>query len=135
MARPKRFELLTPRFVVWCSIQLSYGRARCGAVGARTGSRRRTLAEADRGCKSGPARKACALRRTHRRCRVTRMAAPGIMAAQHSHSRATLPMTAESSFPRTFPVSWEELHRHARALAWRLLEAGPFTGVVAVTRG
>ena len=26
MARPKRFELLTPRFVVWCSIQLSYGR-------------------------------------------------------------------------------------------------------------
>jgi hypothetical protein len=30
MARPKRFELLTPRFVVWCSIQLSYGRdARC----------------------------------------------------------------------------------------------------------
>jgi hypothetical protein len=38
MARPKRFELLTPRFVVWCSIQLSYGRgvlrgkmAACGA--------------------------------------------------------------------------------------------------------
>jgi hypothetical protein len=27
VARPKRFELLTPRFVVWCSIQLSYGRA------------------------------------------------------------------------------------------------------------
>ena len=27
LARPKRFELLTPRFVVWCSIQLSYGRA------------------------------------------------------------------------------------------------------------
>ena len=23
LARPKRFELLTPRFVVWCSIQLS----------------------------------------------------------------------------------------------------------------
>jgi site-specific DNA recombinase len=34
MARPKRFELLTPRFVVWCSIQLSYGRAgrRCGRL-------------------------------------------------------------------------------------------------------
>jgi hypothetical protein len=29
MARSKRFELLTPRFVVWCSIQLSYERA-CG---------------------------------------------------------------------------------------------------------
>ena len=27
LARPKRFELLTPRFVVWCSIQLSYGRS------------------------------------------------------------------------------------------------------------
>ena len=25
MARPKRFELLTPRFVVWCSIQFRYG--------------------------------------------------------------------------------------------------------------
>ncbi len=26
MARPKGFEPLTPKFVVWCSIQLSYGR-------------------------------------------------------------------------------------------------------------
>ncbi len=25
MAHPKGFEPLTPRFVVWCSIQLSYG--------------------------------------------------------------------------------------------------------------
>jgi hypothetical protein len=33
MARPKRFELLTPRFVVWCSIQLSYGRAARQAAG------------------------------------------------------------------------------------------------------
>ncbi len=31
VARPKRFELLTPRFVVWCSIQLSYGREGAGA--------------------------------------------------------------------------------------------------------
>lgn len=34
-----------------------------------------------------------------------------------------------------FPVSWEELHRHARALARRLLPLGPFSGIVAVTRG
>lgn len=34
-----------------------------------------------------------------------------------------------------FPVSWDELHRTARALAWRLYALGPFQGVVAVTRG
>ena len=27
MARPERFERPTPKFVAWCSIQLSYGRA------------------------------------------------------------------------------------------------------------
>jgi len=36
---------------------------------------------------------------------------------------------------KTFPVSWEELHRNAKALAWRLHELGPWTGIVAVTRG
>ena len=36
---------------------------------------------------------------------------------------------------KEFPVSWDELHRHARALTWRLLEAGPFDGIVAITRG
>ncbi len=34
-----------------------------------------------------------------------------------------------------FPVSWDELHRHARALAWRLHGKGPFKGIVAITRG
>ena len=34
-----------------------------------------------------------------------------------------------------FPVSWDELHRNTRQLAWRLLERGPFTGIVAITRG
>ncbi|MEC7647491.1 MAG: xanthine phosphoribosyltransferase [Pseudomonadota bacterium] len=43
-------------------------------------------------------------------------------------------MPAEESV-REFPVSWDELHRHARALAWRLLEFGPFHGIVAITRG
>ena len=37
--------------------------------------------------------------------------------------------------PREYPVSWEELHRNARALAWRLLDLGPFEGIVAITRG
>jgi len=36
---------------------------------------------------------------------------------------------------KTFPVTWDELHRHARALAWRLLELGPWHGVIAITRG
>jgi xanthine phosphoribosyltransferase len=36
---------------------------------------------------------------------------------------------------RTFPVSWEELHRHSKALAWRLMDKGPFRGIVAITRG
>ncbi len=39
------------------------------------------------------------------------------------------------SKPLDFPVSWEELHRHARALASRLLELGPFKGIIAVSRG
>jgi|SRR5690242_15969127 len=36
---------------------------------------------------------------------------------------------------KTFPVSWDEFHRDARALAWRLSGAGPFEAIVAVTRG
>ncbi|RVT91576.1 xanthine phosphoribosyltransferase [Rhodovarius crocodyli] len=36
---------------------------------------------------------------------------------------------------RYFTVSWDQLHRDARALAWRLLDKGPFQGVVAITRG
>ncbi|MDX2103492.1 MAG: xanthine phosphoribosyltransferase [Alphaproteobacteria bacterium] len=34
-----------------------------------------------------------------------------------------------------FPVSWDELHRNAKALAWRLVERGPWQGIIAVTRG
>ncbi|HEY4163462.1 MAG TPA: xanthine phosphoribosyltransferase [Dongiaceae bacterium] len=36
---------------------------------------------------------------------------------------------------KTFPVSWEELHRTAKALAWRLVGMGPFAGIVAIARG
>lgn len=47
---------------------------------------------------------------------------------------------ADSSHHKDFPVSWEEIHRNARALAWKLSEKGPldkggWKGVVAVTRG
>jgi xanthine phosphoribosyltransferase len=32
-------------------------------------------------------------------------------------------------------VTWDQLHRDARALAWRLMDLGPFAGIVAITRG
>ncbi len=38
-----------------------------------------------------------------------------------------------------FPVTWDEFHRHTKALAWRLVNQGPskgrWTGIVAITRG
>ncbi len=37
--------------------------------------------------------------------------------------------------PRYYAVTWDQLHRDARALAWRLIDAGPYKGVVAITRG
>jgi xanthine phosphoribosyltransferase len=36
---------------------------------------------------------------------------------------------------KAFPVSWDQFHRDARALAWRLADAGPFQAVVSITRG
>ena len=36
---------------------------------------------------------------------------------------------------KNFPVSWEEIHRDARALAWRVTGVGPFRGIIAITRG
>ena len=36
---------------------------------------------------------------------------------------------------KAFPVSWDQFHRDARALAWRLADAGPFDAIVAITRG
>lgn len=44
-------------------------------------------------------------------------------------------MSEGSVYNLEFPVSWEELHRTARALAWRLHDQGPFKGIVAITRG
>jgi xanthine phosphoribosyltransferase len=37
--------------------------------------------------------------------------------------------------PKAFPVSWDQFHRDARALAWRLSGAGPFEAIVCITRG
>jgi xanthine phosphoribosyltransferase len=37
--------------------------------------------------------------------------------------------------PRYYTVSWDQLHRDAKALAWRLNSVGPWAGIVAITRG
>jgi xanthine phosphoribosyltransferase len=44
-------------------------------------------------------------------------------------------MTEANRYRRTYPVSWEQLHRDSRALAWKLLEIDYFKGIVAITRG
>jgi xanthine phosphoribosyltransferase len=45
-------------------------------------------------------------------------------------------MVSEPQQPqKPFPVSWDQFHRDARALAWRLAEAGPFKAMVCITRG
>jgi xanthine phosphoribosyltransferase len=44
-------------------------------------------------------------------------------------------MDMDEKWQKSFPVSWDQFHRDARALAWRLSGAGPFNAVVAITRG
>jgi len=41
----------------------------------------------------------------------------------------------DEKWQKSFPVSWDQFHRDARALAWRLSSAGSFRAVVAITRG
>ncbi len=36
---------------------------------------------------------------------------------------------------KAYPVSWDQFHRDARALAWRLADKGPFQAIVTITRG
>jgi xanthine phosphoribosyltransferase len=42
---------------------------------------------------------------------------------------------SEPLSPKAFPVSWDQFHRDARALAWRLSASGPFDAMVCITRG
>jgi xanthine phosphoribosyltransferase len=44
-------------------------------------------------------------------------------------------MSAAPLQPKAFPVSWDQFHRDARALAWRLADKGPFEAIVCITRG
>ena len=36
---------------------------------------------------------------------------------------------------KAFPVSWDQFHRDARALTWRLNDVGPFAAIACITRG
>jgi xanthine phosphoribosyltransferase len=42
---------------------------------------------------------------------------------------------SDKSPVKAFPVSWDQFHRDARALAWRLSSSGPFDALVCITRG
>ena len=44
-------------------------------------------------------------------------------------------MNSENRYQKTYPISWEQLHRDSKALAWRLVDMQPWTGIVAITRG
>lgn len=44
-------------------------------------------------------------------------------------------MTKNRDARKNWAVGWDELHRHSRTLARRLLELGPWRGIAAVTRG
>ena len=38
-------------------------------------------------------------------------------------------------YAKNYPVSWDQLHRDCKALAWKLAGLPPFTAIVAITRG
>ena len=38
-------------------------------------------------------------------------------------------------YKKIYPISWDQLHRDARALAWRLSEIQDWDGIIAITRG
>ena len=42
---------------------------------------------------------------------------------------------SQGRYKKTFPISWEQLHRDSKALAWRLLDMGTWEGIVTITRG
>ena len=47
----------------------------------------------------------------------------------------TTPGATTGTKPHYYTVSWDQLHRDSKALAWRLVGHGPFRGVCAITRG
>jgi xanthine phosphoribosyltransferase len=48
---------------------------------------------------------------------------------------ATNEEKTDERYVKNYPVSWQELHRDAKALAWRLMEMGPWKGIIGIARG
>ena len=72
-------------------------------------------------------------RRGHAGAGARRLAADRVSALK---SRGRSWRKPQRTLPeKAFPVSWDQFHRDARALAWRLAASGPFTAIVAITRG
>lgn len=44
-------------------------------------------------------------------------------------------MKDNERYTKTYPISWDQLHRDSRALAWRLLDSQSYHGIIAITRG
>jgi xanthine phosphoribosyltransferase len=44
-------------------------------------------------------------------------------------------MPTDDRYRKSYPISWEQLHRDSKALAWRLVDVKPWKGIVAITRG
>lgn len=44
-------------------------------------------------------------------------------------------MTDATAAPIEMPLSWDEVHRHTKSLARKLIDAGPWTGIIGVARG
>ncbi|EKD39688.1 MAG: hypothetical protein ACD_75C00323G0001, partial [uncultured bacterium] len=44
-------------------------------------------------------------------------------------------MSTTATYRKTYPISWDQLHRDSKALAWRLLDMDYFKGIIAITRG
>ena len=36
----------------------------------------------------------------------------------------------QERYKKMYPISWEQLHRDSKALAWRLLDLDPFKGII-----
>ncbi len=44
-------------------------------------------------------------------------------------------MALADRYHKTYPVSWDQLHRDCKALAWKLADLKDFKGIIAITRG